>query len=67
VRVPSTLIGIASDRLVPLADLCELQRRAGAPASLHVIDSRYGHDAFLKETGLIGPLIADALGTECLQ
>ncbi len=67
VRVPSTLIGIASDRLVPLADLCELQRRAGAPASLHVIDSRYGHDAFLKETGQIGPLIAEALGTESLQ
>jgi homoserine O-acetyltransferase len=67
VRVPSTLIGIASDRLVPLADLCELQRRAGAPASLHVIDSRYGHDAFLKETGAIGPLIADTLGTESLQ
>jgi homoserine O-acetyltransferase len=67
VRVPSTLIGIASDRLVPLADLCELQRRAGAPASLHVIDSRYGHDAFLKETAAIGPLIADALGAETLQ
>lgn len=66
VRVPSTLIGIASDRLVPLADLCELQRRAGAPATLHVIDSRYGHDGFLKETGQIGPLIAEALGTESL-
>jgi homoserine O-acetyltransferase len=61
VRVPATLIGITSDRLVPLADLCELQRRSGAPATLHVIDSRYGHDAFLKETGLIGPLIAETL------
>lgn len=61
VRVPTTLIGIASDRLVPLADLCELQRRCGAPAALHVIDSRYGHDAFLKETGQIGPLIAETL------
>jgi len=61
VRVPTTLIGIASDRLVPLADLCELQRRCGAPATLHVIDSRYGHDAFLKETGQIGPLIAETL------
>lgn len=66
VRVPATLIGIASDRLVPLAELCELQRRAGAPASLHVIDSRYGHDAFLKEPGQIAPLIAEALGTESL-
>ena len=61
VRVPTTLIGIASDRLVPLADLCELQRRCGAPATLHVIDSRYGHDAFLKEAGQIGPLIAEAI------
>lgn len=61
VRVPATLIGIASDRLVPLADLCELQRRCGAPATLHVIDSRYGHDAFLKESGQIGPLIDEAL------
>ncbi|HVT31441.1 MAG TPA: homoserine O-succinyltransferase [Rhodanobacteraceae bacterium] len=61
VRVPSTLIGFSSDRLVPLSDLCELQRRCGAPAPLHVIDSRYGHDAFLKEPDRIGPLIAEAL------
>jgi homoserine acetyltransferase len=26
-----------------------------------VIDSRYGHDAFLKETAQIGPLIAEAI------
>ncbi len=32
-----------------------------------MIDSRYGHDAFLKETGQIGPLIAEALGTESPQ
>jgi len=63
VRVPTTLIGIASDRVVPLADLCELQRRCGAAATLHVIDSRYGHDAFLKEDAQIGPLLHDALNT----
>jgi homoserine O-acetyltransferase len=66
VRVPTTLIGIASDRLVPLADLCELQRRCGAPATLHVIDSRYGHDAFLKESGQIAPLVDEALGARSL-
>ena len=59
--ISTTLIGFSSDRLVPLSDLCELQRRCGAPAPLHVIDSRYGHDAFLKEPDKIGPLIADAL------
>ena len=64
VRVPMTLVGIASDRVVPLADLCELQRRCGAPAALHVIDSRYGHDAFLKEPQQIGPLVRDAIDAE---
>jgi len=52
---------------VPLADLCELQRRCGAPAALHVIDSRYGHDAFLKETAQIGPLVAEALAIGSVQ
>ncbi len=61
VRVPTTLIGIASDRVVPLADLCELQRGCGAPASLHVIDSRYGHDAFLKEPAQINALLDETL------
>jgi len=61
VRVPVTLVGIASDRVVPLADLCELQRRCGAAATLHVIDSRYGHDAFLKEDAQIGALLQEAL------
>jgi homoserine O-acetyltransferase len=61
VRVPTTLIGITSDRVVPLADLCDLQRRCGAATALHVIDSRYGHDAFLKEDAQIGALIGEAL------
>lgn len=61
VQVPTTLVGIASDRVVPLADLCELQRRCGAAATLHVIDSRYGHDAFLKEPAQIGALLREAL------
>lgn len=61
VRVPTTLIGIASDRVVPLADLCELQRRCAARATLHVIDSRYGHDAFLKEPAQLGALLNEAL------
>lgn len=64
VRVPTTLIGIASDRVVPLADLCDLQRRCGAAAELHVIDSRYGHDAFLKEESQIGALLVEALDNQ---
>lgn len=61
VRVPTTLIGFASDRLVPLADLCELQQRLGAPASLEVIETPYGHDGFLKEHERLAPLLREAL------
>ena len=61
VCVPSTLVGISSDRVVPLADMCELQRRCGAAATLHVVDSRYGHDAFLKETTQLGALLRETL------
>jgi homoserine O-acetyltransferase len=61
VRVPTTLIGFASDRLVPLADLCALQQRLGAPASLEVIESPYGHDGFLKEHERLAPLLREAL------
>lgn len=61
VRVPTTLIGFASDRLVPLADLCELQQRLGAPASLEVIETPYGHDGFLKEPERLAPLLREAL------
>jgi homoserine O-acetyltransferase len=64
VRVPATLVGFASDRLVPLSDLCELQRGLGAPASLHVLDSRYGHDGFLKEHAALAPLLRAALATD---
>jgi homoserine O-acetyltransferase len=61
VRVPASLIGFASDRLVPLADLCELQQRLGAPASLDVIETPYGHDGFLKEHERLAPLLREAL------
>lgn len=63
VQVPTTLIGISTDRVVPLADLCDLQRRCGAAAALHVIDSRYGHDAFLKEEAQISALLSETLAS----
>lgn len=61
VPTPTTLIGFPSDRLVPLADLCELQRRLRGPATLEVVESPYGHDAFLKEPEQIAPLLREAL------
>lgn len=61
VQTPATLIGFPSDRLVPLSDLCELQRRLRGAATLEVVDSPYGHDAFLKEPTQLAPLLRDAL------
>jgi homoserine O-acetyltransferase len=61
VPTPATLIGFPSDRLVPLSDLCELQRRLHGPATLEVVESPYGHDAFLKEPGQLAPLLREAL------
>ncbi|HEY0199208.1 MAG TPA: homoserine O-succinyltransferase [Rhodanobacter sp.] len=61
VPTPATLIGFPSDRLVPLSDLCELQRRLHGPATLEVVESPYGHDAFLKEPAQLAPLLRDAL------
>lgn len=61
IPTPTTLIGFPSDRLVPLADLCELQRRLRGPATLEVVESAYGHDGFLKETQQLAPLLREAL------
>ena len=61
ISTPATLIGFPSDRLVPLADLCELQRRLHGPVTLEVVESPYGHDAFLKEPEQLAPLLRDAL------
>ncbi|HEY1588438.1 MAG TPA: alpha/beta hydrolase, partial [Rhodanobacter sp.] len=61
IPTPATLIGFPSDRLVPLADLCELQRRLHGPATLEVVESPYGHDAFLKEPEQIASLLREAL------
>ena len=63
VRVPTTLIGFSSDQLVPLADLCALQRGLGASCELHVLDSDYGHDAFLKEAVALGALLRGCLAS----
>ena len=61
VSVPVTLIGFSSDRLVPLSDLFELQRRLCGTTKLEVVNSPYGHDAFLKETAQLAPLLREAL------
>ena len=59
--VPTTIVAIREDQLVPLADLRGLAARLPA-ARLHEISSIYGHDAFLKESDQLRGIFAAALG-----
>ena len=61
VRVPTTVVAIEEDRLVPLSDLHSLVEALGAPARLRVLRSRYGHDAFLKEEDAVAGILGQAL------
>ena len=61
IRVPTTLIGVTEDQLVPILDMRELRDRHGGNCSLVEISSIYGHDAFLKETEVLRDVLSRAL------
>lgn len=64
ITTPATLIGVASDTLVPPWQMRALADSLRGPARLVEIDSVYGHDAFLKETGTLTPIIRQSLELE---
>jgi len=59
--VPTTLIGVIEDQLVPIADLRSLRDRLAGRCTLAELSSLYGHDAFLKEGDALRPILAAAL------
>jgi homoserine O-acetyltransferase len=59
--VPTTIVAIREDQLVPLTDLRGLAARLPV-AKLHEISSIYGHDAFLKESDQLRGIFTAALG-----
>ncbi|WP_242111361.1 homoserine O-succinyltransferase MetX [Luteimonas aquatica] len=61
VRVPTTVVAVEGDRLVPLSDSVALVEGLGTRGQLRVLRSPYGHDAFLKETDRIDAILAAAL------
>lgn len=66
IRVPTTLVGVRSDPLVPVGHLRELADILGQRGRLVEIESLYGHDAFLKEIETLGPLVRAELDREIL-
>ena len=70
VRVPASFFAVRQDGLVPVSDMRALKASYGGPSSLLEVDSLYGHDAFLKEVGLVSSLLRRSLGSpegECLS
>ncbi len=61
IRVPTTLVGVREDQLVPIEDMRALRGRLGGPARLAELSSLYGHDAFLKETDALREIFSSAL------
>ncbi|MGH9123497.1 MAG: homoserine O-acetyltransferase MetX [Acidimicrobiales bacterium] len=63
VTARTTVITIDSDRLYPPRLQEEVASLIGGQVSRHVIDSPYGHDAFLIESTQIGEIVAAALAS----
>ena len=64
VKQKTLVVGISSDRLFPLSGQKVIAENLGGElvgGKLHVIDSEYGHDGFLIETQIVGPLLAKLL------
>jgi homoserine O-acetyltransferase len=64
IEVPTALVGVLEDQLVPIEDMRELASRLGGPQRLFEFSSLYGHDAFLKERQKLEPAFAWALAGE---
>lgn len=61
ISVPTTLIAVSEDQIVPLADMHALRARLAGPAELFELSSQFGHDAFLKEVDALRPVLTRAL------
>ena len=64
VNAPTLVIGAKSDQLVFADQLERLAASLSGPAELHLLDSLYGHDMFLKEAERIGLIVAKFLATD---
>jgi len=61
IRVPTTVVAVAEDRLVPVEDAYRLLERLHCSRRLRILSSRFGHDAFLKEHDDIARILREAL------
>ena len=65
IEVPMVVGGISSDRLYPLALQQLIADAVPSCDGLRVVESLYGHDGFLIETGAVAELVAETLARSC--
>lgn len=63
--IPALLIASRTDQLAPPEQMQQFQERLGGPATLVTLDSSFGHDAFLKETQALGPILSTFTKEKC--
>lgn len=59
IRTPALFVAVSTDRLAPAEETARLAEAIGARCE--IISSNYGHDAFLKEWQVFGPIIRNFL------
>ena len=61
IKAKALVVGISTDRLFPLSGQKLIAESIGT--ELHVIDSEFGHDGFLIEIDVVGPMISKLLNS----
>lgn len=64
IRVPTTVVSVDSDTLVPPWLVAEMVRRLPGTGRTIRVASNFGHDAFLKERTVVGRVIRHVLAEE---
>lgn len=62
IKLPVDLIAADPDSLVPAEQMQELADSLAGPCNLHLVDTQFGHDAFLKEELRLAFIIRSILG-----
>ena len=61
ISTPVTLVSFSGDAIAPPAQIRALANRLAGDATLHEIETPYGHDAFLKEAGIVADILKRSL------
>jgi homoserine O-acetyltransferase len=67
IRTPAVLVSVDGDTIVPSEQMGQLAARLAGPNRLIRLQATTGHDAFLAEPDLIGPILHNSLHSESIS